>query len=204
MSEERVIELPEDDPEIIRAMVFWMYENTICIPKAVAKFSSSMEDPDDTRALQTTSGYLVRLYTVGEKLPVARTSKSCSRRQCQALDRDRWGRDLGIIAYAYQNTLSDSPLRRLLIQVAKIDIYGEYFKEAKSRLLMCPEFLYDMAFSYMKGINTLSKAVSLRKMICQDFHMHPAGHKGTCELKGYIVYGESELLDEVAASGNST
>ena len=67
---DKIVKLPEDEPEVVRAMVYWMYEDTICISKEIEGRTSCYDNSDDSLALTTVSGLLVKLYVLGEKYQV--------------------------------------------------------------------------------------------------------------------------------------
>lgn len=62
--EDRVIKLPEDDPEAMRVFIYWVYHDKISIPMGLKESNAS---DDMKEAMKTVFGLLTKLYLVGEK-----------------------------------------------------------------------------------------------------------------------------------------
>jgi hypothetical protein len=170
----------------------WMYENTICVSNELLSRRSSSTDSDDSLALKTLSGLLVKLYIIGEKYQIRRLQNhaisACAKHWIENRP------NLNVIPYVYRNTSSsDSPLRRLLIQSTKFTSEAENFRHSKKYLLLCPEFLNDLALSYPEDTGTVDSVKDPQDFVCRDYHVYPEEHKGPCVTRDYVVYDESKL-----------
>jgi hypothetical protein len=199
MKADKVIKLPEDDIEAVRGMVYWMvywmYENTICVSSEIrTRTCPYTKIFDDTKALKTRSGFFVKLYVLGEKYHISRLRNhavdACARRWIKK----KYKMNFGVVSYAYQNTFStNSPLRRLLVQAARFKEDPERLRKCRDMLLLCPEFLHDLALSYIEDPSTAENTRNPLNSICEDYHVHSQeGEKEACTISEYIFDEESE------------
>jgi BTB/POZ domain len=65
------INLPDDDPETIRAMVYWMYHDNICVLESIQMrhYNHATTTAD---AMETVWGLFAKLYVLGGKYQMPR------------------------------------------------------------------------------------------------------------------------------------
>jgi hypothetical protein len=167
--EDKVITLPEDDPEAVKALVHWMYYNEICVDEEKAIFNDAETKEEVMRGAW---GLFVMLFVLGEKYQMPRLRNDAidaiitHRKSCEL--------KLGVISYAYENTTSsDSALRRLLVRIVRLDKDHGELMESKTDL--CQEFLFELAIAFFKVIKRGLKMPShVDSTFCKSFHKHEA------------------------------
>ncbi|KAF1950252.1 hypothetical protein CC80DRAFT_598274 [Byssothecium circinans] len=120
-SDEKIVVLPDDDPEIFKLYLGLIFTNRVYVVKKKA------EDVDYLAHSEHEYGRLCELYILAEKLQDA-TSKNLLIDAILARSRQVDGDGMlrypnsGIVAMVYDNTPESSPLRRLLV-----DFYADHW-----------------------------------------------------------------------------
>jgi len=117
--EEKVINLPEDNPEAIKAMVYWMYYNRICIPKSQVQMAFELES-ESPEGLFTAWGLLVRLYILGDKYQMPRLKNDSIDALIRIWKGVSWTK-IDVVTFAFNNTATSSSLRSVLISMLRWD-----------------------------------------------------------------------------------
>ncbi len=134
----RVIKHPDDDLEAVRALVYWMYGNRICVSKDILTRGPLDEfTPTNQEAMVSPWGLFVKLYVLGEEYQIPRLRN-------HAIDailhfRTKCDLELGVTPYVYQHTTSKaSPLRFLMVRIAKCESNDDEIEDFGNQL--CSEF----------------------------------------------------------------
>ncbi|KAK0119953.1 hypothetical protein ONS95_011377 [Cadophora gregata] len=185
-AEERVIRLPNDDPIAVRAMVYWMYHNIICISGEMDELEIGNTEED---AMKSAYGLLAKLYILGEKFQMPRLRNDAIDAILYRYE-STGSFDIGINSYVYANTSGDSPLRKLLVHIA-LDNYNKpqigSFKE-----MLCGELIFDLAKVPFSEEMEVEKARTGYGYpiddFCNKFHVHPINRVKKCEnLTNYVL-----------------
>ena len=185
-AEDRAIKLPKDDPTAVRAMVYWMYHDAICI-------SSEMNDAEDFNtendSTKTVYGLFAKLYVLGEKYQTPRLKNDAIDAILCHYESTR-GFHIEISSYVYANMPGDSPFRKLLVRFA-LYLFDEIDLESMKTKL-CDGLIFDLAkvslgddFKDKKGRIDCGNP---GKGFCDRFHLHPETTRGKCKaLKANLV-----------------
>ncbi|CAG8953765.1 hypothetical protein HYFRA_00006656 [Hymenoscyphus fraxineus] len=129
--EDQCIELPQEDPEIIRAMVYWVYEQKICVHRKSIEHGLTSNTVDNDNIMNTAWGLFLKLYLIAEKFQISELKDDALEafvdHWCDGhMDEEvPWRSRLEtlkismcVATYVYNNTAeAASPLRRMLIQL---------------------------------------------------------------------------------------
>jgi hypothetical protein len=66
------IKLPEDDPDAVQIMLYWIYHNKLCMPMTLFQ----IKNVAITDGMNTGPGLLAKVFVLGEKYQVCTTSFS--------------------------------------------------------------------------------------------------------------------------------
>jgi hypothetical protein len=180
--EDSVTKLPEDDPNVVQGMIYWIYHNEICLPAELNKTSSSGYTEKD--AMELTWGVLVRTYILGQKYQIPGL-------QNDAIDgllilRIQSYLPLGMISYAYRHTIPGSPLRSVILDTVGYEIQTKHLEKWSEDY--CGEFLFDMTKSYLtikdSGDSDYGEEAvicKLQKTFCVAYHSHCDGFQLPCK-----------------------
>jgi BTB/POZ domain len=145
----RVIELPEDEPEVIQIMVYWIYHNEICINQQVLKREYEGDRDSCVQALTTPWGLFAQLYIVGKKYKMSSLQNDAID---ALLDHGIWNTlTICIIPWVYENTIKGDKLRKLFFLMAKRDLNRSHLAQFHNQLSL--EFLFDMTYDSVPGTN---------------------------------------------------
>ncbi|KAI9650931.1 hypothetical protein NHQ30_000966 [Ciborinia camelliae] len=192
-TEKDIILLPEDEPEVIRAFVNWVYFNSnIYLSEKDSATKTPIDRPD---------GILVKLYVLGDKYQMPRLRN-------QAVDalssyfEGNHGYDLEVLDYACKNTAKHSALRNFLAINAIGNLCNGELYDLDEK--MYPELIHDMAIQLMKDrdenlyFKPLNEKKIAPKSFCEKYHTHEANYNRVeCERlsqhfdrrKSYMLYG---------------
>jgi hypothetical protein len=184
---DNVIKLPEDNAEVIKMMIFWIYHDEVCI----AKFDDKSVIDTCEKALKAPWGLFAQLYVIGQKYQMPRL-------QDDAIDallhhcEDHY-LTAGIISWVYENTLKGDKLRKLIFRIAKRDL--DRSKLATFCNSLCWEFLFDMTYASAEDVDgqeledneILIAHDDPQEDFCAEYHVD-GGCEGDCvEIKNYIL-----------------
>jgi hypothetical protein len=183
--EDKVITLPEDDPEAVKALVHWMYHNEICIDEEKANFNAAETKEEVMRGAW---GIFVILFVLGQKYQMPRLRNDAidailtHRKSCEL--------KLGVISYVYENTASSSsPLRRLLVRLVRYHKDDLELQAYKTHL--CEEFLFELAIAFFKEKKLESSKIKFldpHKSFCKTYHKHEADEPKCKTLKSFTTF----------------
>jgi hypothetical protein len=185
-AEDKVITLPEDDPEAVKALIHWMYHDEIC---ADEKKTNVNDANTEEEAMRGAWGVFVKLFVLGQKYQIPPL-------QNDAIDAilvhvNTWSIELGVISYAYENTSSGSPLRRLLVRLVRLDDDDLELMRFKNNL--CQEFLFELTMALFKAQKSPSKRAKRRdNSFCKNFHKHKAGEPRCKILKSFTTFSPAD------------
>lgn len=137
-----IIQLPNDNPIVNQALVYWVYYNEICVPANVTTYDA--KDSNDEEGMKTLSGFLVQLYVLGQKYQMPLL-------QNDAIDallklRETIYLPHAIFSYVYRMTTDGSTLRKVLLRIARYELKPEDMDIRKKD--MCADFLFDIVRTY--------------------------------------------------------
>jgi hypothetical protein len=168
---DRLIELPEDDPDAIKTMVYWMYHEEICLSKDQVDELYELDWNDD--GLSTPWGVLVNVYIAAEKFQIPRLKND----SVDALI-DIW-EDLGcripinVVAFAFDHTAVGSALRTLLIRMLRSDWGVGDGDPWKIKTQLTAEILFHLVLE----MQDIPPGTSPSHKFCSHFHDH-SGEEG--------------------------
>lgn len=173
--EDRVIKLPEDDPKIIQMIIYWAYHDTICIPE---DSKDTMWDTDLEEALETDLGLSTKIYLIAEKYQVHRLKNDAIDTIIEK-NSSQW-LPVSLVSHAYGNTIPDSRLRRLMLNIVRFDFTSNGIDFESYAPLMCCEFLVDLAMAqfsidgdkYAKYVPNASDVQDPQHDSCKRYHSH--------------------------------
>ncbi len=182
--EEKEIKLPDDDPETIQAMVYWIYHDEICIIDSIMSRNFDCSTTTEM-AMKTIWGLLVKLYVCGDKYQMPRL-------QDYAIDgmidySETHGFDCpGIIPWVYENSSSNAKIRNLLVVLVRGYLDRSDIRDCHHSL--CLEFLYDLTLATFvpggeENDDDEVTVFTLENDYCRHFHNHAsaASDKESCE-----------------------
>jgi hypothetical protein len=188
---DKVLKLPDDDPETIQAMVYWMYYNTICVLEAISYRNFDFETTAE-EAMGTIWGLFAKLYVCGDKYQMPRLQNDAADAMTEYSDNCKFNCP-AIIPWVYEHTSSDSRLRRLLVTIVRLFFCGDEIASCKK--LLCPEFLFDLTFSFFKDKDKEYDGEQFNvylalpsKEFCKLYHVHPTGVSPCKQQKYYDIY----------------
>jgi len=141
--EEKVVNLPEDDAEVIRIMIYWIYHDEICIAEVptLVKGCTIIEN------FSSPSGLFIKLYVAAQKYQMPRLQNAA----IDALLYHQYNQvplNADLITWVYENTAPDDKLRELNLLLARqclsatnLKTHGKFF---------CVEFLLDMTKAFVE------------------------------------------------------
>lgn len=182
--EKDIIRLPEDDPEVIKAFIHWIYFNgDIQLP---------LESRDRRNPIDRPEGLLVKLYILGDKYQMPRLRNQA----VDALDRyheaNLVGFSLKVLDYASKNAAKHSALRTFLAVTAIATWDWDQFDELNEKLY--PEFIHDVAIHLMRSRDE-GLPSRVRESFCERYHTHEVNYnRADCDeqnhygMKGWMLY----------------
>lgn len=144
---QRVIDLPEDAPEVVSAYVDWLYSDKI--------FPRTGEPPADTDAHGKESKHLAKLYVFGEKNQddafCDAVITAWARHFARKIDGRCYYFTSSSIVEIYRGTSSSSPARKFVVHVfAKHGCKSWLQNEASFTQTALLEFLRDLAIEILR------------------------------------------------------
>jgi hypothetical protein len=174
--EDRVIKLPEDDPETIKAVVYWMYNNDICIPKSKVKVLQSWKED----GMQTAWGLLVKLFIAGDKFQIPRLKNGTISALVSLWQMGESSlTPTNIVRFAFDHTSDESPLRKALIMMLLYEFDGKNagnLEELRSEL--SAEALFELVLKLQTYVSKLTEDSEFEALdspavgLCEKFHDH--------------------------------
>jgi hypothetical protein len=185
-AEDKVITLPEDDPEAVKALIHWMYHDEICVDKEKPNVNDSDTEEE---AMRGAWGLFVKLFVLGQKYQIPPLQNDAI--DAILIHEGTWSFELGIISYAYENASSGSPLRRLLVQLVRLDNDDGELMRFKSNL--CQEFLFELSIALFKAQKSPAKCARRGDAgFCKYFHKHKAGEQRCKILKIFTTFSPAD------------
>jgi hypothetical protein len=113
--------MPEDEAEVVRVMIYWIYHDEVCIKEL------QNERNIDTcpKALSTPWGLFTKLYVIGQKYQMPRLQNAAI--DAILYHHRSWHFQAGIIQWVYENTNRGDNLRKLVFRIARKEIDTEHF-----------------------------------------------------------------------------
>jgi hypothetical protein len=192
--------LPEDEPNIIKAMVRWMYYKDIYVESPVWDKRGLL---DPAEAMATPWAFFAKLYVLADKYGMLEFAKDAL--DAIMLHAGDHQLNLGVMSWVYANTKDkDSPLRCLFIKIFRWKSTDTHFN---SYLDLPTEFLREVVEQDLYHNEALSrpskrpkgngKSHEVREVIhtapegyfCETFHgpYHTlCGGEDTCTPKAFI------------------
>jgi hypothetical protein len=190
-AEDKGIKMPEDDPEAINIMVWWMYRNELCITEEVMNRELGRTTQG---AMQSIWGLCAKLYVLGQKYQMPRL-------QVDAIDgilalNENEEFSAGIIPWVYENTTDKSDsLRKVLVQIARSYLTAEQLNDFRSKF--GAEFLFEIAHVFVGDRDGAGGEYAFFSLceedgeFCEQLHVE-GGCDGQCtDFKRFVVEDES-------------
>jgi BTB/POZ domain len=192
-SEDRVIKLPEDDPDAIRVFIYWAYHDNISVSKGLP---DSTTNDSVEEASKTAFGLFAKLYILAEKYQILRLMNDVVDATISNVKEQHL--PMATVSYIYENTLPGLPglpFRRLMLDIVLQDYSATCIEE--SAHLMCRDFLVDLSISLRRGDNVFRKygnqdTMPARK-ICGTYHIHVGGTETCRKAKPVRFYDLEEI-----------
>jgi hypothetical protein len=177
-----VIALPEADPEVVKMLLSWVYEDDICV--ATHHFFCDIEHLDNA------SGLLLKLYILGDKFQMpALQNDVIDALNDEVLKREGYGWQF--MNYAFKETSETDPLRLFLVYFAICEWSADKLQSYKSHL--CPEFTHSMAVEFLKCRSNEETIDSLKDLsggtFCTLFHRHSSSLQTKPECRSFSLRG---------------
>ncbi|KAL2070635.1 hypothetical protein VTL71DRAFT_13661 [Oculimacula yallundae] len=177
-NEDKVIRLPDDNPEAIQAMIYWMYQDKLGIT------DDEYEAPTRSgEALDTFWGLLVKIYIVGDKYDLPGLRNQVIDTLIYEMENVGDEFPMGIIPYIYEHTIGpENPLRKLTIASMKRYLSSRTLLANKE--ILCPGFLYELTFALVKDCEYRDEDEdNLSIDFCERFHSHADPNKICVKLR---------------------
>lgn len=174
--EDQVIMLPDDDADAIKIMLYWMYHEVICLPKA--SLNENLESVYST---------MIQVYMLGDKYHIRKLRNDAIDVLYELFRLLEY--DLAVlirtISYVYEHTPGkNSSLQKLLVATFKacciFQPLTEYEKKLHRLCVKYPDFFIDCASSLFDAevdANQEYLGDQLYQKRCKAFHEHEDGVK---------------------------
>lgn len=145
-SAERSISLPEDDADIIDAIIQYLYFPTLTLPA----FDPMAQEGGSVMQA-------VRTYVLADKYNVVKVKNAVCKWLFTLPKKYKVGPPMPAVTFAYVNTLPKAPIRRLLSAWHAWNVDSEWFeiKGCHSWILGLPEFAVDVCIALYKGLESV-------------------------------------------------
>ncbi|KAJ8061700.1 hypothetical protein OCU04_009500 [Sclerotinia nivalis] len=159
-TEKDIIRLPEEQPEVIRTFVHWIYVDE--------HIYLSLKDFDTREPADLPAGILVKLYVLGDKYQVPRLRNQVMDALTSYRLKGEHGYALEVLDYACKNTAKDSALRKYLASTAVDYLCEEALYHLDEKLY--PELIHDIAMHLMRARADMNEDPPLT--FCDKYHIH--------------------------------
>lgn len=173
----KVIKLPDQSPEVIKAMCHWMYQGQICIPKQIQESAGAYNN--DT--MQSTSGFLVDLYLVGYKCDIPGLQNDAIDAIFAKRGTIAWVR---MSNHVYAKTKTNARFRNLFVDMFRHWLSADGLSRYKNQI--CEEFLFDLASAGMQRHRVRLYGVD-EENFCAKYHVHERAGKRCEKRKAYTT-----------------
>jgi hypothetical protein len=176
--DDKIIKLPEDNAEVVRMMIFWIYHNQICISEI--KYDELNTWCTCEEALDSPWGLFTQLYVIAQKYQMAQLQNDVID---ALLDLGaKWVLAPGIISWVYENTAKGDNLRKLIFRIAREDLTRSDLASFCDNL--CQQFLFDMTYAAaqsdshgkLEDNDKLCSIENPQEEFCAEYHHHDVGH----------------------------
>lgn len=162
-SQERTVQLPEDEPEIFAIYVHWLYYGTV----PVVCHEAGDSNDADAEYLN-----LAKAYTLGDKLMDTKFQDATIDAIVEAsniinTNGTSWYPGTEVVQFVYDNTNESASIRTLLVDMFLMAGSGAWLLECKDRASVPQPFLFELA----------SELLDLRggawpKIVASEYHIH--------------------------------
>ena len=196
-ADDREIKLPDDDPETIQAMVYWIYYDRICILESIDERRFDYGTTTEA-AMMTRWGLVAKLYVCGDKYQMPSLQNDAVDAMIDHAEDTGEFRCPAIIPWVYENTPSEARIRGLLVLFVKCGYTCSEMTISKQYL--CSEFLYDLSFSFFGTVDRVdSDGFGLFPDHCLRFHNHAGDGSADsfrpCKVLKHLEYYDSQTDD---------
>ncbi|CAD6452220.1 f003b6f6-37fc-493c-8165-7aca750438c6 [Sclerotinia trifoliorum] len=180
-TEKGIIRLPEEQPEVIRTFVHWIYvDEYLCL---------SFKNFDTRGPAGQPAGILVKPYVLGDKYLMPRLCNKVMDALTAYCFTGGGKCPLEILDHACKNTAKDSQLRKYLASTTV-----EYLHEALHNMdeKLYPELIHDIAMHLMRARRD-HKDYEPPLTFCEKYHIHGPEPRTPCKegernRGGWILY----------------
>jgi len=180
ISDERIIELPEDDPVAIDHMLYWMYFDQVSIPK---RHMSSNQGVDS--GMDSAAGLIAKMYVLGQKYQIPRLRNEIVDACYEWMD-DPKKMPTTVLNYVWENTPPESPLRILLLGRIVECYPHDMLTQAANKL--APELVKDLMIQFClekechaeSGCEDVSIGYNMHADYCYRYHVHDQDEMRRC------------------------
>jgi len=180
------IELPEDDPEAVRSIVYWIYHNKISIPAQLVEEQITKVDS----TMECCPGFLAKIYVLADKYQMSLLCNDVFDAYFVWMKKTDGIMPVKVMDYIYKNTtgrLSRFLAPHIMSRYSRLD-----YSKAKGE--MCPEFLHDLADNFASHkdcdgvfVDFQVMEVCLEDDHCSANHEHRKKPKRCSQIKEYVV-----------------
>ncbi|CAG8981122.1 hypothetical protein HYALB_00005836 [Hymenoscyphus albidus] len=172
-SKDQCIKLPKDDPEVIQAMVYWMYEEKVCIPQISIDHGLDLREINNDNVMGTAWGLFVKLFLLAEKFQIAALEYAAMKAFVH-----RWNEGssepnhaqrlvtlrvaMHVVSYVYNHTRSsESPLRHMLLRLIVADLSASVDYLSLLRAQVRPSSFADITYELAKLHSDIGSEVDI-------------------------------------------
>ncbi|KAF3387098.1 hypothetical protein F1880_000818 [Penicillium rolfsii] len=159
-SQKRKVTLPDDDPDIVKLYIYWLYCGALLMYPQESQESAEREDIN-----------YVKAWILGDKLLDLEFQNTViegffDRYHAEPRDGKRWNVSSGVVDYAFDKTYKGAPIRRLFV-----DMYCVW---SKMDILACWEREGNIPHDFLvEAVRTLAKRpFSCASLISTDYYMY--------------------------------
>jgi len=179
-SDERIIELPEDDCVAIDHMLYWMYFDQVSIPNRYILSNQGFDS-----GMDSASGLIAKMYVLGQKYQMPRLRNNIVD-ACYEWMNDPNTMPTVVLNYVWDNTPPKSPLRVLFLGRIVECYPHDMLTQAADKLV--PELLKELMIQFSmerechaeSGCKDISIGYSMHEDYCYRYHAHEQGEMRRC------------------------
>lgn len=215
----KIIELPDDDPEVVQVILYWVYHNEICLRQGLLRRE---DNGSPTPNMKMAWGMLVKVYILAENYQMRRLRNNAIDAML-LLEGDWDPYDVDMISYVYEHTSrADCPLRRLMVRYAhyatltgilisrsnirnRLTIWSFDAKDFETNKdNFCPAFVFDVALSFFRQLDKAEEMhrhpettqqrerMEPKDKFCDSFHEHSGDDEECTKLKKFTKFDNLE------------
>ncbi|KAF1349741.1 hypothetical protein BDV97DRAFT_389858 [Delphinella strobiligena] len=176
----RVIEMPDDDPNIFSIYADWLYSGLICSATEHSGKGNDTEFEDLTLA-----------YILGEKLLDKSFKNAVIDAFIEKLISERV-LDLELPKLIYDNTRPTSPFRRLLVDIYAHHADSSWMMRSSAKDHLHPSFLYDLSLAQLSNLTLKTETPAYIQSKC-IYHEHEGMLQKCTRNNGVKVYHSGQI-----------